>query len=100
MHFARLFVPLRQVSKVLSLGKTQIYLVFRSLIRTFADMNWKFILSWAIKFALSTVVYSFAAKLTNSLWWAFLMAIGFLIFIAILESYIEEWIEKWREKRQ
>ena len=100
MHFACLFVPLRQVSKVLSLGKTQIYLVFRSLIRTFADMNWKFILSWAVKFALSTVVYSFAAKLTNSLWWAFLMAIGFLIFIAILESYIEEWIEKWREKRQ
>jgi len=68
---------------------------------TFAPvMNWKFIISWAVKFALATVVYNFSAKLTNSLWWAFLMALGFLIFIAILESYITDWIEKWKEGRK
>ena len=68
---------------------------------TFAPvMNWKFIISWAVKFALATVVYNFAAKLTNSLWWAFVMALGFLIIIAILESYVIDWIEKWKERRQ
>jgi hypothetical protein len=36
MCFADLFVPLKQVFKVLSFRKTQIYLVFPSLIRTFA----------------------------------------------------------------
>jgi len=46
------------------------------------------------------VVYSYAAKLTNSLWWAFLMALGILILIAILESYIMDWIEKWKEKHK
>ena len=41
MHFARLFVPLTYRSNVLPLGKTQINLVFRSLIRTFADAKKK-----------------------------------------------------------
>ena len=68
---------------------------------TFAPvMNWKFIISWAVKFALATIVYNFSAKLTNSLWWAFVMALGFLIFIAILESYVIDWIEKWKERRK
>ena len=35
LYFARLSVPLTSF-KVLSFGKTQIHLVFRSLIRTFA----------------------------------------------------------------
>jgi len=63
-------------------------------------MNWKFYIAWAVKFALCMVVYSYAAKLTNSLWWAFLMALGILILIAILESYIMDWIEKWKEKHK
>ena len=63
-------------------------------------MNWKFIISWAVKFSLCMVVYSYAAKLTNSLWWAFLMAFGFLILIAIAESYVIDWIEKWKEGRK
>ena len=76
-------------------------MAFSKIITTFvAVMNMKFIISWAIKFALCTIVYSYAAKLTNSLWWAFLMAIGFLIFIAMLESYVIDWIEKWKEGRK
>lgn len=72
-----------------------------TLIRTFvAVMNWKFIIGWGIKFALCTVVYNLAAKWTGGPWLAFFMAIGFLIFIAILESYVIDWIEKWKEKRK
>ena len=42
---------------------------------TFAPvMNWKFILSWAIKFALCTVVFDFALAWTESAWLAFPMA--------------------------
>ena len=62
------------------------------------NMNWKFILSWAIKFALSTLVFDFALAWTESAWLAFPMALGFLIIIAILESYAIDWIEKWKEK--
>jgi hypothetical protein len=36
LYFARFALPLRQASKVLSLGKLQINLHFHSLIRTFA----------------------------------------------------------------
>jgi energy-coupling factor transporter transmembrane protein EcfT len=61
-------------------------------------MNWKFILSWAIKFALSTVVFDIALAWTESAWLAFPMALGFLIIIAILESYAIDWIGKWKEK--
>ena len=63
-------------------------------------MNWKFILSWAIKFALCTVVFDLALAWTDSAWLAFPMALGFLILIAIAESYVIDWIKKWREKKQ
>ena len=42
LYFAHLFVPLNYVSEVLSLGNSklsQLYLVFRSLIRTFVPNN-------------------------------------------------------------
>jgi hypothetical protein len=75
--------------------------VFSEISITFAAvMNWKFIISWAIKFALCTVVYNLAVGQTGSLWWAFLMALGFLIIIAIAESYVIDWIEKWKESRK
>lgn len=64
-----------------------------------AVMNWKFILSWGIKFALCTFVYSWAAGFTNSAWWAFAMALGFLIIIAIFEGYVIDWIEKLKERK-
>ncbi|MDE6011486.1 MAG: hypothetical protein K2J86_03070 [Prevotella sp.] len=63
-------------------------------------MNWKFILSWGIKFALCTLVCNLAIGLTNSLWWAFLMALGFLIIIAILESYVTDWIQKLKNRKE
>lgn len=63
-------------------------------------MNWKFRIAWAIKFLLATVVYNLAVKFTNSLWWAFLMALGFLILIAIAESYLIDWIEKLKNKKE
>ena len=76
-------------------------MVVRLFLRTFvAVMNWKFIISWGAKFALATVVWNLAARWTNSVWWAFAMALGFLIFIAILESYVIDWIEKWKERRK
>lgn len=63
-------------------------------------MNWKFILSWTAKFALCTVVYNLTVGWTSSLWWAFAMALGFLILFAIAESYVIDWIEAWKEKRR
>jgi len=27
------------------------------------------------------------------------MALGFLIFVAILESYVMDWIEAWKERK-
>lgn len=63
-------------------------------------MNWKFILSWAIKFALSTLVFDFALAWTESAWLAFPMALGFLIFIAIFESYAIGWIENWKARNK
>ncbi|MBQ7509925.1 MAG: hypothetical protein IJT53_03350 [Prevotella sp.] len=46
------------------------------------------------------MVYNLAVSKTGSLWWAFLMALGFLIIIAIAESYVLDWIEKWKESRK
>ena len=63
-------------------------------------MNWKFILSWAIKFALSTLVFDFALAWTESAWLAFPMALGFLIFIAIFENYAIGWIENWKARNK
>ena len=63
-------------------------------------MNWKFKLSWAIKLALITVDFDIALAWTESAWLAFPMALGFLIFIAILESYMIDWIEKWRNRQR
>ena len=63
-------------------------------------MNWRFILSWTIKFTLSVVVYDLAVAWTASLWWAFLMALGFLMLIAIAESYVVDWIQKYKEKKE
>lgn len=51
-----------------------------------------------IKFVLSMLVYYLAAWKTGSLWWAFAMALGFMILIAIAESYVIDWIEKRKEK--
>ena len=68
---------------------------------TFAPvMNWKFILSWAIKFALCTVVFDFALAWTESAWLAFPMALGFLIIIAIIESYVIDGIEKRKNSQE
>lgn len=61
-------------------------------------MNWKFILRTTIKFVLSMVVYYLAVWKTGSLWWAFAMALGFMILIAIAEAYVIDWIEKRKEK--
>ena len=51
-----------------------------------------------IKFVLSMVVYYLAVWKTGSLWWAFAMALGFMILIAIAEAYVIDWIEKRKEK--
>ena len=52
-----------------------------------------------LKFVLSMAVYFLAVKQTGSLWWAFLMALGFMILIAIAESYLIDWIERRKERR-
>ena len=57
-------------------------------------MNWKFIISWSLKFLLCIIVWDFSAWLTNSVGLAFFMALGLLILIAIAEFYIKEWINK------
>ena len=66
----------------------------------YADMNWRFILSWAIKFALSTVVFDIALAWTQSAWLAFPMALGFLIIIAIAESYVIDWIRSKKDRKE
>ena len=63
-------------------------------------MNWKFIISWAVKFALCIVVWDIAVWLTNSAGYAFFLALGFLILIAIAESYVMSWLEKRREAKK
>lgn len=63
-------------------------------------MNWRFILSWAIKFALSTVVFDIALAWTQSAWLAFPMALGFLIIIAIAESYVIDWIRSKKDRKE
>ena len=62
-------------------------------------MNWKFIISWTIKFVLCVVVWDIAVWLTNSMGYAFFLALGFLIILAIAESYVKSWIEKRRESK-
>ena len=63
-------------------------------------MNWKFIISWTIKFVLCIVVWDIAVWLTNSIGYAFFLALGFLILIAIAEGYVMSWIEKRREGKK
>lgn len=57
-------------------------------------MNWKFIISWTLKFVLCVVVWDVSAWLTNSVGLAFFMALGILILLAIAESYITDWIDR------
>jgi len=57
-------------------------------------MNWRFIISWTVKFALCVVMWDIAVWLTNSAGLAFFMALGFLIIFAIAESYVIDWWEK------
>jgi hypothetical protein len=65
-----------------------------------AVMNWKFILSWTVKFTLCLVVWNIAVYQTNSLLAGFCLALGCLILLAIAESYVIDWIEKWKENRK
>ena len=57
-------------------------------------MNWKFIISWTLKFVLCVAVWDLSAWLTNSAGLAFFMSLGILILLAIAESYIKDWIER------
>lgn len=61
-------------------------------------MNWKFIISWAVKFTLCLIVYDLTAYLSASRTASFWMALGFLILIAIAESYVQDWWAKRKEK--
>lgn len=61
-------------------------------------MNWKFILSWGIKFALCVVVWDLALAFTQRVWLASALALGVLILLAIAESYVIDWMEKRRNK--
>ena len=80
---------------------TAFYLVLSRKSRTFvAVMNWSFILRTTIKFVLSMVVYYLAAWKLNSLWWAFVMALGFMILIAIAEGYVIDWIQKLKDRKE
>ncbi len=45
-------------------------------------------------------VYNLCVWLTNSAGSAFFMALGFLILLAILESYVIDWIEAWKERKK
>lgn len=63
-------------------------------------MNWKFILRTTVKFVLSMVVYYLAVWKTGSLWWAFAMALGFMILIAITEAYVIDWWERRKQKEE
>ena len=62
-------------------------------------MNWRFIISWTVKFAICVAVWDVAAWLTNSIGLAFFMALGILILMAIAESYIIDWWEKRKAAR-
>jgi hypothetical protein len=61
-------------------------------------MNWRFIISWTVKFTICLVVWNLSVWLTNSIGLAFFMALGFLILLAIVESYVIDWMEKKKEK--
>lgn len=63
-------------------------------------MNWKFIISWTMKFLLCLVVWDLAVWITNSVGLAFFMALGFLILFAIAESYVMDWLEKKKNQSQ
>ena len=63
-------------------------------------MNWKFIINWTVKFVLCLVVWDISVWITNSMGYAFLMALGFLILIAIAESYITDWLERRHEAKK
>ncbi len=62
-------------------------------------MNWRFIISWTVKFVLCVIVWDIAVWITNSMGLAFFMALGFLILFAIAESYVIDWWEKRRESK-
>ena len=57
-------------------------------------MNWKFIISWTVKFTLCLIVYNLTAYLSARRTASFWMALGFLILIAIAESYVQDWFHK------
>jgi hypothetical protein len=61
-------------------------------------MNWKFIISWSLKFLLCIIVWDLSVWLTNSIGLAFFMALGLLILISIAEFYIKEWINSKSSK--
>ena len=63
-------------------------------------MNWRFIVSWVIKFSLCLAVWNLSAWLTNSVGLAFFMALGILILLAIAESYVTDWIEDYLNQRK
>ena len=46
------------------------------------------------------LVFDFALAWTESAWLAFPMALGFLIIIAIIESYVIDWIEKRKNSQE
>ena len=58
-------------------------------------MNWKFIISWTLKFAICVAVWDLAVWLTNSIGLAFFMALGLLILLSIAESYIKDLCDRW-----
>ena len=51
------------------------------------------------KFILSMVVYFLAAWWLNSVWLAFLMALGFMILLALAESYLIDWLDRRKNRR-
>lgn len=61
-------------------------------------MNWKFIISWTVKFTICLIVYNLTAYLSASHTASFWMALGFLILLAIGESYVQDWWAKRKEK--
>ncbi len=63
-------------------------------------MNWKFIINWTVKFCLCMVMWNIALWITNRPGLAFFMALGFLILIAIAESYVKDWLEKRRNEKE
>jgi len=45
------------------------------------------------------VVYFWAAWWLNSVWLAFLMALGFMILLALAESYLIDWLDRRKNRR-